>query len=179
MAIATPVVVAAIVGAFGMWLVQLARPASVQTPERPIVFTIDPPPGLSLAGPAASTSVPQLAVSPDGRYVAFVVGNAQGQSNLWLRALDDPQSRPLAGTDGAVDPFWSPDSRRIGFLAQGVLKLTDVSTVGSPQTVSQGTGRFTGRRVERGRDDSVLLWASGLFKPGCGHRRSSGRPFSR
>ena len=136
-AIATPVVVAAIVGAFGMWLVQLGRPASVETPERPIVFTIDPPPGLSFAGPAASTSVPQLAVSPDGRYVAFVVANAQGQSNLWVRAHDDPQSRPLAGTDGAVDPFWSPDSRRIGFLAQGVLKLTDVSTVGSPQTVSK------------------------------------------
>ena len=63
---------------FGMWLVQLGRPASVETLAGPIVFTIDPPPGLSLAGPAASTSVPQLAISPDGRHVAFVAAERAG-----------------------------------------------------------------------------------------------------
>ncbi len=137
-AIATPVVVAAVVGAVGMWLVQLVRPGLVETPGRPIVFTIHPPPGLSLSGAVASTSVPQLAISPDGGHVVFVVANPQGQSNLWVRALDDPQSRLLPGTEGAVDPFWSPDSRRVGFLSQGVVKLLDVGADISPQAVARG-----------------------------------------
>ena len=151
----------------------------METPGRPIVFTIDPPPGLSLAGPAASTSVPQLAVSPDGRHVAFVVADSQGQSNLWVRALDDPQSRPLAGTEGAVDPFWSPDSRRIGFSRTGRSQIDRRRDRWVAADGQQGTGRFTGRRVEHGRDDSVLRCAAGLFEPGCGHWRSGDRAFSR
>jgi eukaryotic-like serine/threonine-protein kinase len=136
-AIAVPVVVAAIVGAAAMWIAQAGRARSVTRPGEPIVFTIDAPPGLSLAGPPASTSVPQVAISPDGRHLVFVAANAQGQSNLWLRALDNPQSRALAGTDGAIDPFWSPDSRRVGFFSQGVLKLTDIESDGSPQMIGR------------------------------------------
>ena len=157
-AIAAPVVVAGFVGAVGMWLVQLWRPGSVEMPGRPIVFTIDPPPGLSLAGPAASTSVPQLAISPDGRHVAFVAADSQGRSNLWVRTLDDPQSRPLAGTEGAIDPFWSPDSRRIGFLSQGILKLTDVGTAGSPQTISKAL--VDSRGGAWNTDGTILFYAA-------------------
>ena len=154
----TPVVLAAVVGAVGMGLVQRWRPRSVETLERHTVFTIDPPPALSLAGPAASTSVPQLAISPDGRHVAFVVANSQGQSNLWVRALDDPQSRPLAGTEGAIDPFWSPDSRRVGFLSQGIIKLTDVGTGGSPQAI--GRGPVDSRGGAWNADGTILFYAA-------------------
>ena len=137
-ALASVAAVAAAVGAGGLWLVQ----ARTRGPERPpnpqIVFTIDPPPGLILAGPAASTSVAQLAISPDGRYVVFVAADAEGRSSLWARALDTLELRQLPGTDGAKDPFWSPDSRRIGFFSQGVLKLTEVvGTAGSPRSISR------------------------------------------
>ena len=137
-AIAAPVVVATVLGAGVMWLVQSRTSGAIAPSNSPIVFTIDPPPGLSLAGPAASTSVPQVALSPDGRHLVFVAAGAQGHSNLWLRALDNPQSRALAGTEGAFDPFWSPDSRRVGFLSQGILKLTDIDTDGSPQVIGRG-----------------------------------------
>jgi eukaryotic-like serine/threonine-protein kinase len=54
---------------------------------------------------------------------------------LWVRSLDSLESRPLAGTEGAItSAFWSPDSRSLGFVAQGKLKKVNVSG-GSPQTV--------------------------------------------
>jgi Tol biopolymer transport system component len=70
------------------------------------------------------TSLP--AVSPDGRSVAFAV-TGNGQTGLWVRDLDSLASRPLPGTDGAYDPFWSPDSRFIAFFAGGTLKKLDVA----------------------------------------------------
>ena len=42
---------------------------------------------------------------------------SEGQSQLWLRSLDSPLARPLTGTERATLPFWSPDSRSIGFIA--------------------------------------------------------------
>ena len=87
-------------------------------PQRPIVFTVQAPAGLSLAGPAASTSAPQLALAPDGQTLAFVASDRQGVTRLWLRPLDRAEGRLLRGTEGASDPFWAPDSRRIGFFAK-------------------------------------------------------------
>jgi eukaryotic-like serine/threonine-protein kinase len=60
-------------------------------------------------------------LSPDGRRLAFVT-NSAGQSRLWVRSFDSVDAVPLAGSDGANYPFWSPDSTRIGFFAQGKLK---------------------------------------------------------
>ena len=57
-----------------------------------------------------------LAISPDGLKVVFAARSA-GQSQLWLRSLDSPTARPLAGTEGASLPFWSPNSHSIGFFA--------------------------------------------------------------
>jgi eukaryotic-like serine/threonine-protein kinase len=65
-----------------------------------------------------------LAIAPDGRAVAFVA-TSDGQSQLWLRSLDSPTSQPWAGTDAATFPFWSPDSRSIGFFADGKLRRMD------------------------------------------------------
>ena len=52
----------------------------------------------------------------------MLVANSAGQSRLWVRSLDSLNATPLAGTDGAAYPFWSPDGTRIGFFAQGKLK---------------------------------------------------------
>jgi Tol biopolymer transport system component/tRNA A-37 threonylcarbamoyl transferase component Bud32 len=66
------------------------------------------------------------ALSPNGRMVAFVAA-IDGKTGLWVRALDDRNARRLPGTEGAADPFWSPDSNSIAFWAAGKLQRTDLS----------------------------------------------------
>src|SRR5262245_23744752 len=75
---------------------------------------------LSLLPPEKS-SFGQIAVSPDGRHLAFTASTG-GKLQLWARRLDSIEARALAGTQGAMFPFWSPDSRYIGFFADGRLK---------------------------------------------------------
>jgi Tol biopolymer transport system component len=74
----------------------------------------------TLAAPGI-TPFSTFALSPDGHYLAIGAGGEQGRQ-LWVRALDSLQAQPLAGTEEALYPFWSPDSRYIGFFAQGKLK---------------------------------------------------------
>jgi Tol biopolymer transport system component len=74
-----------------------------------------------------------FAVSPDGRRVALRV-ISEGKVRLWVRALDLLTAQPLAGTEEAVFPFWSPDSRFIGFFSGG--KLRKIEAAGGPaQTI--------------------------------------------
>jgi len=54
-------------------------------------------------------------VSPDGRRFAFVTLSPQGKSQLYLQSSDALDAQPLAGTEGAVSPFWSPDGRSLAF----------------------------------------------------------------
>ena len=68
-----------------------------------------------------------LSVSPDGTKLAFVAGTGPGSVQLWIRALDSPTTRALPGTEGASQPFWSPDSQFVGFFARGSLKKIAVS----------------------------------------------------
>ena len=101
------------------------------------------------------TTAPQsLAISPDGRTIAFVA-TADDRARLWLRSLESGASRPIAGTDGAEFPFWSPDSRAVGFFADGRLRRVDVDG-GSVQTIAiaaEGEGGTWNR-------DNVILFAS-------------------
>ena len=70
---------------------------------------------------------PQLsvAVSPDGRRLAYVSTDASGGSRLWVRDLDALAPHALAGTEDAAHPFWAPDGSAIGFVAAGKLKRVD------------------------------------------------------
>jgi Tol biopolymer transport system component len=72
------------------------------------------------------------AVSPDGSKIAFVAAREQGVAYLWLRPLNSLHAQALAGTEGATMPFWSPDSRSLGYFAGG--KLKTVSTDGGTPT---------------------------------------------
>jgi serine/threonine protein kinase len=103
---------------------------------RALRFFVSLPDKAGLAGSATVTSgqTGSLAVSPDGRWVAFVAGSAEGKYLLWVRSLDALAAQTLAGTDGASSPFWSPDSRFLAFFAGGKLKKTEVSG-GSPITL--------------------------------------------
>jgi Tol biopolymer transport system component len=77
-----------------------------------------------------------LAVSPDGRRVAFVAAEPGTNSAfLYVRPIDAVEAQKLPGTDNAALPFWAPDSRHIGFAAQRVLKQIDIAG-GPPQTVA-------------------------------------------
>src|SRR5207248_697276 len=70
-----------------------------------------------------------LAISPDGHYLVMGAAGTSGQQ-LWVRSLDSLQTQPLAGTDDASFPFWSPDSRYIGFFTQSQLKK--IAVTGGP-----------------------------------------------
>ena len=71
------------------------------------------------------TSFGLATLSPDGRWLAFA-GVTGAKPQLWIHAMDGTSTRALAGTEGAVLPFWSPDSRSIGFFASGKLRRVDV-----------------------------------------------------
>ena len=69
-----------------------------------------------------------FAVSPDGRSIAFILTNRDDVPRILVRGLDEAEPRTLEGTEGATWPFWSPDSRHIGFFADG--KLRRIPAVG-------------------------------------------------
>jgi hypothetical protein len=73
-----------------------------------------------------------LALSPDGRRIAFVATTSDGRDLLFVRPLDALEGRAIEGTEGAAFPFWSPDSRNIAFFAQDKLKRIDAAG-GPPQ----------------------------------------------
>ncbi|MBI3668115.1 MAG: serine/threonine-protein kinase [Acidobacteria bacterium] len=89
---------------------------------RPIRFSISPPEKTTLAG--------SIAVSPDGKQLAFVTTSPDGSTSLWVRPFASLTARALPGTEGAVHPFWSPDNRFLGFFAEG--KLQKISVEGGP-----------------------------------------------
>lgn len=105
----------------------------------------------------------QVRISPDGSRLAFVGQNAQGKIVLWVRQLDGPNSQPLPGTEGAMYPFWSHDSRQIGFydLLQGKLKRID-SSGGPPQILGDVTLGLGGDWDA----DGTILFAPGGTNPG-------------
>lgn len=82
-----------------------------------------------------------IALSPDGRLLAFAARDSSGRTLLWARPLNALAGQALNGTDDASLPFWSPDSRFIGFFAGGKLKKIEASG-GPPQTLCDApTGR--------------------------------------
>ncbi|HKD11409.1 MAG TPA: protein kinase [Thermoanaerobaculia bacterium] len=114
----------------------------------------------------------EMALSPDGRRLAFTMLKLGGQPGLWVRSLDAPAAQPIADADNASFPFWSPDSRFIGFFSgDGKLKRVDAS----------GGGLLTICDAERGvggtwnRDGTIVFGpapTSPLFRVPAG----GGRP---
>jgi Tol biopolymer transport system component/predicted Ser/Thr protein kinase len=115
---ATAVVAALLFGTAGGWLARSpAPPHSVQ-------FAVNAPPETEFI--TAGTNAGNSAISPDGTMLAFSA-QTKGKMQIWIRRLDALESRALPGTEGGFYPFWSPDSRRIGFFAGGRLKRIDIS----------------------------------------------------
>ena len=95
----------------------------------------------------------RFTLSPDGRRLALVATDTTGRTLLWIRPLNTSVAQPLAGTEGAAFPFWSPDSRSIAFTAQGKLKTIDTSG-GPPVTLADATLAATGSW----NNDGVILY---------------------
>jgi eukaryotic-like serine/threonine-protein kinase len=108
----------------------LAALAYVAFHERAVELT---PVRFSIAGPDngrfdfANRGVVNVAISPDGKRIAFSAAGADGRAQIWLRSLDSLTARPLAGTEDGAPGCWSPDSKSIGFFAAGKLKRIDVA----------------------------------------------------
>jgi len=128
--------IAAVLGAIAVGLAVMHL-RETPAPADPVQFTITPEKNSTLAGGP-------FAISPDGRQLAFVA-STQGLPMLWVRPLAALAARALPGTEGASQPFWSPESLYVGFFADGKLKRVNVSG-GSPtvvcnaQTSASGTG---------------------------------------
>jgi len=130
---------------------------SEQSPERAVVrFQIFPP---------EKTAVGSLALSPDGHRLALTLRSENGGTSLWIQSLDSLEMRRLAGTEGVavrVPPFWSPDSRFIGFFAND--KLTKIDASGGPsQTLCAAAGSLGG---SWNRDGVIIfsLERSGIWR---------------
>jgi serine/threonine protein kinase/Tol biopolymer transport system component len=114
--------------AIGILLIATPYLRRDEPPREATRFLVTPPEGWALSaqssgGPATNP----LAVSPDGRHLAFALQNASGASRIWIRSLDTLDARELDGTDGGAAPFWSPDSRWLAFVARGKLHKIDVA----------------------------------------------------
>jgi eukaryotic-like serine/threonine-protein kinase len=138
---------AAIVGAVFAYL-------AGRVPDLPVYRTsILLPEGLTFPVAGAIGGVGRLSLSPDGRRLAFVATDANGNQLLWVRPLDAVAAAPVPGTDGALSPFWSPDSRFVAFIAQGQLRRVD-PIGGRPVTLATAFHPTTGAWS---RDGTILF----------------------
>jgi Tol biopolymer transport system component/tRNA A-37 threonylcarbamoyl transferase component Bud32 len=114
-----------------------------RSPETTRFVVLPPPDGELALG---------LAVSPDGRQLAFV-GGAHGRREIWVRPLSAVEVRALPGTEDARFPFWSPDSRSLGFFANGKLMRMDLAG-GAAQPLASA---IDGRGGSWGRNGVILF----------------------
>jgi eukaryotic-like serine/threonine-protein kinase len=153
----TPLVALVVVGGFaGGWLV--SQFAAAPADNRVIRFQLLPPAGETVNGGPSGGA----AVSPDGRSVAFTTVS-NGQSGLWVRALDGDSARLLPGTEGATRPFWSPDGRSVAFAAGSALQQIDLSRQ-KLSRICDVNGTFNGGAW---LDDGRILFANrnvGIFQ---------------
>ncbi|HSM52261.1 MAG TPA: protein kinase, partial [Thermoanaerobaculia bacterium] len=127
---------------------QLSRPS-----DRVLRTSIPPPEGTTFhlsginAGPAA--------LSPDGTRIVFSARDEDGAVRLYLRVLDQPEARVLSGTETAQYPFWSPDSRWIGYFAQQDESMKKVDAAGGPPITLCAAPN--GKGGSWGRDDVIVF----------------------
>ena len=143
----------------GIWLKWIAAAAAVAILVTAVAYWAGGTPPflhhslrLSLLPPQGTSFVAHdFAISRDGQRLTFVAAGLDGKASLWIRSLADNAAQQLTGTEKAVYPFWSGDSRQIGFFAGGKLKTVDPVS-GAVQIVceSQAEGSFGATWNDRG-----------------------------
>jgi serine/threonine protein kinase len=127
------------------------------TDARAIRLVVSPPPNESFSESPAS-----WALSPDGHAVAFTAtSSGQRDRVLWIRSLDSLDARPIPGTLGASQLFWSADSRYVAFISGSSLKRVDVTgglvQIFAPASAQSGTWNQDGVILFRSPDGGRLL----------------------
>jgi serine/threonine protein kinase/WD40 repeat protein len=141
-------------GGIAVWILKPSPPPAGQLSAR---FEINLPPDDLLA-----ESYPPIALSPDGRYLAYVAIHNSVQQ-LYVRSIDSYAAKPLGGTEGAGYPFFSPDSEWVGFFAAG--KLKKVTIAGGTVLSLCDSGGVAG--ATWGSDNTIVFSPSpnsGLFR---------------
>jgi eukaryotic-like serine/threonine-protein kinase len=82
-------------------------------------------------------------ISPDGEKIAFTANTADGKFGLYVSDLKSGQVTAIPGSDNALEPFWSPDSRSLAYGSRGKLKRSDVAG-GSPQVLADAARLIAG-----------------------------------
>jgi len=143
----------------------LARPVS--TPKEIVRATILPPANdifdVTWGG--------HLAISPDGKIIAFAATDTLGINHLWVRPVSSMTALALVGTEEAKYPFWSYDGRKIGFFAKGRLKSID-ATGGPVLTICDANDGRGGTWNQHG----VIIFAPGPTEPLLKVSASGGSP---
>ena len=124
-----------------------SRPADVQKTSASL--TIPLPPGQEI------TTYP--AITRDGRTVAYVTQQGLDAPQLYLRDLNSFEARVVAGSSGAIQPFFSPDGKWVAFFAQGQLQKAEV-TGGAPIRMAEAPFPFGGTWNE----DNTIIYAASL-----------------
>jgi len=136
----------AIIAVAWLWVAGTGRQAVT---EEPTISHILPP------ADSLSCFRDGFAVSPDGRKIAFSSLSSKGERLVWVRHLDQTESVPLPGTNGAIYPFWSPDSKHIAFYSNGELKR--ISAEGGPaQSLCRAS--ITGGSASWGRAGTIIFY---------------------
>ncbi|MDZ4803844.1 MAG: protein kinase [Candidatus Eisenbacteria bacterium] len=134
--------------ALGALVVPRLQPAPAASP--PIRATIT----LPHSARTLDNEACQLALSPDGSTLAYVAADSVDRTWLWIRPLGSLESRALARIESGVgQPFWSPDSRRVGFFADGKLKIVGLDG-SSPQVICDAPD---GRGGTWNREGTILF----------------------
>jgi Tol biopolymer transport system component len=137
----------------------VALPRARRTGERRLVrFAVTAPGDGAVAAETTST-----AVSPDGRQLVLTVVDPAGIQRLWIRPLDSFSAQPLPGTEGAICPFWSPDSRFVAFFSDGKLRKVPAGG-GSPEVICDAPN---GRGGSWSRDGVIVFapqYTGSLFR---------------
>jgi Tol biopolymer transport system component len=121
-------------------------------------------------GPPGTTAAEMFALSPDGGQLAFVAAT-EGPPQIWIRAMDTVEARPLPGTENATYPFWSPDAAYVAFFAQG--KLKKVAVAGGPPVVLSDSASGRGGSWN---GDGVIIFSAGPISPILRVPSSGGMP---
>jgi serine/threonine protein kinase len=134
-----------------------------------IVSQIASPPNTKFVFNGINPGPPVL--SPDGGQVAFSAAGSDGRQLLWIRPLNHPAAHPLEGTDGAMFPFWSADSRSLGFFTNG--KMNRIDLAGGPPVglcdIAIGRGGTWGA-------DGTILFTPNVSSPVFRIAASGGTP---
>lgn len=123
----------------GAGITYLMHPGGSSAPS--VRSYIPPPPGTTFT--LSGLEIGPVAVSPDGKTLAFSAVDEQGVTKLWLRPLNAQQATALAGTEDASKPFWSPEGQSLAFVADGKLKKVSASG-GNSETIADGVGSESG-----------------------------------